>query len=72
MYLRKGLRPIDRLGIDLAVLGPRAGWRLVWEHLAPPASYVEGKYGVRRKALLPAFYARRVVAGVSKWLARPG
>jgi hypothetical protein len=70
VYLRKGLRPIDRLGIDLAVLGPRAGLRLMWEHLVPPARYVEGKYGVRQKALLPAFYARRVVAGVSRWLAR--
>jgi hypothetical protein len=71
VYLRKGLRPIDRLGIDLAVLGPRAGLRLVWEHLVPPARYVEGKYGVRRRALLPAFYARRMVAGVSKWLGNP-
>jgi hypothetical protein len=70
VYLRKGLRPIDRLGIDLAVLGPRAGLRLVWEHLVPPASYVEGRYGVRCRTLLPAFYARRVVAGVSRWLAR--
>lgn len=73
VYLRKGLRPIDHLMVDLAALGPRAGFSLVWEHLVPPPRYVEEKYGVRHKALLPAFYARRVVAGISRWLAaRPG
>ena len=70
-YLRKGLRPIDRLVTDLAVLGPRAGVRLLWEHVAPPASYLEGKYGVRNRVLLSAFYARRVVEGLSRWISRP-
>jgi hypothetical protein len=70
VYLRTGLRPIDRLMVDLAALGPRAGISLVWEHVAPPARYVEEKYGVRYRALLPAFYVRRAVVGVSRWLAR--
>ena len=59
---------IHRLIADLRVLGPREGARLLREHLFPPASYVRGKYGVRSRALLPGFYAYRIVAGASKWL----
>jgi Uncharacterised nucleotidyltransferase len=71
IFLRRDLRPVDRLAADLAALAPRQRARLLREHLFPPASYMRGKYGVRSRALLPAFYAYRIVAGASKWLRRP-
>lgn len=71
VYLKKDLRQIDRLASDLRALGPLGGARLVREHLFPPAAYMQEMYGVQSRALLPAFYMRRIVAGVSKWL-RPG
>jgi hypothetical protein len=68
ILLKRDLPQIQRLIADLRVLGPRKGARLLREHLFPPSAYVKGKYGVRSRALLPAFYAYRIVAGSSKWL----
>jgi hypothetical protein len=68
VYLRHDLRPVDRLRADLRVLGPRQATRLIGEHLFPPASYMQAKYGIRSRAWLPAYYAMRVLNGMSKWL----
>ena len=48
--------------------GLRGKLRLVAEHLLPPASYVLQKYGVTSRALLPALYVRRAVAGSARLL----
>jgi hypothetical protein len=71
-YLRPGLRPVDRLWIEVRTLGPRRGLRLLREHLFPPASYLTQAYGVRRTWLLPAFYARRVAFGLARWFSPAG
>lgn len=68
ILLKPGLRPIDRLAADLRSMGLRRATRLLREHLFPPVSYVRAKYDVSAGALLPAFYAYRIVAGASKWL----
>jgi hypothetical protein len=68
IFLRRDLRPVDRLAADLRALGPLAAARLVREHLFPPAEYMQAKYGLRSRALLPAYYAVRMLSGVSKWL----
>ena len=68
VFLRKDLRPVDRLMADLRALGPRAAVRLIREHLLPPADYMQAKYGVRSRVWLPACYAIRVWQGLSKWL----
>jgi hypothetical protein len=68
VFVRKGVRPVDRLAVDLRVLGPRAAARLIREHLFPPADYMQAKYGVRSRVWLPACYAIRVLRGMSKWL----
>lgn len=67
VFLRKDLRPVDRLAADLRALGPRAAARLVREHLFPPADYMQAKYGVTSRAWLPAYYASRVLNGIRKW-----
>jgi hypothetical protein len=67
VFLRKDLRPVERLSTDLRALGPRAAARLVREHLFPPAEYVRAVYGVRHRALLPVYYAARVWSGMFKW-----
>ena len=67
VFLRPGLRPVDRLTTDLRVLGPRAGVDLMREHLFPPPEYMYKTYGVRRRVLLPAYYAMRLLSGMSKW-----
>jgi Uncharacterised nucleotidyltransferase len=68
VFLRKDLRPVDRLAADLRALSPRAAARLVREHLFPPAEYVRAVYGVRSRALLPVYYAARAWRGMFKWL----
>jgi hypothetical protein len=68
VFLRKDLRPVDRLAADLRALSPRAAARLIREHLFPPAQYMRAKYGVRSRAWLPACYAIRLLSGMSKWL----
>jgi len=71
IFLRRDLRGIDRLAADLRALGLRRAPRLLKEHLLPPVSYITAKYGVQRAALVPAFYAYRIVAGAAGWLRRP-
>ena len=72
VYVKQDMRRVDRLMIDLRALGPHASVRLLWEHVMPPSDYIGAKYHVRHRALLPAFYVRRVVEGLSKWFARAG
>jgi len=71
VFLRRDLRGIDRLAADLWAVGPRRAPRLLVEHLFPPASYIRERYRVRHRALVPAFYAYRIVAGAAGWLRRP-
>jgi hypothetical protein len=70
LFLRRDLRPFDRLRADVAALGAAGGARLIAEHLFPPASYMREKYGLRSGAQLPFAYARRLVGGVGGWLKR--
>jgi Uncharacterised nucleotidyltransferase len=71
IYLRRDLRGVDRLAADMRALGARRAPRLLKEHLFPPVSYIKEKYGVKHAALMPAFYAYRIVAGAAGWLRRP-
>lgn len=66
-FLRRR-RPVDQLMMDLRALRPSAAARLMREHLFPPAEYMNAKYGVRNRALLPAYYLTRTMSGVMKWL----
>jgi putative nucleotidyltransferase-like protein len=69
-YLRP-LRGIDVLMSDLAALeswGART--RLLREHMLPPADYMLRAYGASSRALLPALYAHRFVAGARRWFTR--
>jgi len=72
IFLRAGLRPIDRLVSDCRALRPVAAARLVREHLFPPADYMRAAYGFNSRALLPVYYAARVWTGMFKWFARQG
>jgi Uncharacterised nucleotidyltransferase len=68
-YLRPRLRQIDVLRSDFAALGTwRSQAALVWDHVFPPASYIEKTYGVSTRALISMMYARRLVSGAWKWL----
>jgi hypothetical protein len=67
VFVRDGLRPIDRLAADLRALGPVRASRLLREHLLPPAHYMRAKYGIACRAWLPAYYASRVLNGIRKW-----
>jgi hypothetical protein len=70
IFLRRDLRGVDRLAADLRAVGPRRAPRLLVEHLFPPASYIREKYRVHR-ALVPAVYAYRILAGAAGWMRRP-
>lgn len=67
MFLRKDLRPFDLLASDVRVLGARAAARLMREHLFPPAAYMQATYGVKSRAVLPAYYVVRALSGIPKW-----
>jgi hypothetical protein len=79
VFLRRNVRPIDALASDVRALGPRAGARLLWEVLFPPASYMRERWGAAAGASagssaglrLGLAYVRRIAGGVGKWL-RPG
>ena len=71
VFLREGLRPLDRLRADVAALGAARGLRLVAEHLFPPRSFMRQKYHVHSDVLLPLAYARRIVEGAKGWFRRP-
>jgi hypothetical protein len=71
-FLDARRRPVERVMADLRAL-PR--WRdrvrLVREHVFPSATYMRGRYAPSSTAPLPVLYARRVLRGARKWLARP-
>ena len=69
VYLSKNFRLIDGLLSDLRSLHVSAGVRLLAEHLFPPAEYMRKRYGVRSRRSILLAYARRMVAGLPKWLA---
>jgi len=71
IFLRRDLRPIDGVVADLRVLSPRQRAALLREHLFPPSSYITQKYRVRHRALLPMYYAYRVVVGAARFLRSP-
>ena len=71
VFLRKNLRPVEKLAADLGALGPGGRARLILEHLIPSARYMSQKYGVQRRSLLPLFYVRRVVEGLGRWTTTP-
>jgi len=69
VYLSKSFRLVDGLVSDLRSLNIRGGARLIAEHVFPPADYMAKRYGARTRSSMLLAYARRVVAGLPKWLA---
>lgn len=47
----------------------RDRYRLMREHLVPPASFMRAKYGTMPGVMLPVLYAHRVAIGSVKWMA---
>jgi hypothetical protein len=68
LYLNRHVRRVEVLLSDVGALGPRAGARLVWEVLFPPASYMQAAFGAGRGPKLWSAYGRRIAAGVGKWI----
>ena len=72
VYVGPPLRQVDVLVSDLRALGAwSARWRLLREHLFPPAAYMLQRSGVSSRRLLPALYASRIVRGAWRWFRRP-
>jgi glycosyltransferase involved in cell wall biosynthesis len=61
---------IDVLRSDLGALAWRDRLRLLREHLFPPVAFMLHRYRIRRRSLLPALYAHRLVSGAYRWLTR--
>jgi hypothetical protein len=71
--LAPGLRQIDILRADLAALPTwSARWRLVREHVFPPAAFMAARYGMQNRAALPLWYMRRIFEGGPEWFRRRG
>ena len=72
VYVGTPLRQVDVLVSDLRALGAwPARWRLLREHLFPPAAFMMKRSGVSSRLLLPALYATRIVRGAWRWFRRP-
>jgi hypothetical protein len=68
MFLRPGVRALDVLLDDVRVLpGWGARLALLKEHLFPGAGYMRQTYASGSSAPLMWLYARRIMAGASKW-----
>jgi hypothetical protein len=63
-------RSMARIVVDeLRVLpGWRDRWRLVRQHVFPPADYMRKAYPSAGAVPLPALYAWRFLRGAGKWL----
>ena len=71
VYLGGRLRQVDVLWSDLRALGAwSARWRLLREHLFPPAAYMMDRSGVSSRLFLPGLYASRIVRGAWRWFDR--
>ena len=70
---RSFLHGQTRLAVLLSDLTLAAGWqerfRLIRQHAFPEPAYMFRMYNTSFRALLPALYTRRLVAGGWKWLA---
>lgn len=70
-FAGRRIAPLDALRSDWRAAGTvRRRLQLLYGHLCPSPEYIRSRYGVRRPALLPLFYAGRVLAGLPRWLAR--
>jgi hypothetical protein len=71
-FLGSPRRRVQVLVSDLRSLPTlRARLRLLREHLFPPVPYMLEHYGIRRRALLPAYYVHRLFSAVRPWLRQP-
>jgi hypothetical protein len=67
-FLNQDRARVDDLMSDLRALPDwRSRFRLVREHLLPPADYIRKTYGLSNPMLLPFAYAHRAVVGAGKW-----
>lgn len=68
-FLQSGRGKLDDLVSDLGSLVTwRARWRLLREHLLPPASFMLRTHGSPRRVWLPWLYAQRAVGGAVRWV----
>ena len=69
VYLDRRIHKRDILISDLRVL---PSWsdrvRLLREHVFPSRAFIQQRYGVRTRWLLPALYAHRLVTGAFRWV----
>jgi hypothetical protein len=68
VFLGATLRKVDVLRSDWSSLGRWSDrFRLLRDHLFPPASYVMQRYGISSRTLLPLLYAWRTCSGALGW-----
>ena len=70
-YLAPARRHVQTIWGDLRTLSSwRDRWHLVQQHAFPPREYMRRVYAPSSAQPLPLLYARRMVRGARKWLAR--
>ena len=68
-YLAGAVRKRDVLVSDLTMLSSwRDRFRLLREHVLPPAAFITQRYGTTSRWLLPVLYAHRLVTGAYRWV----
>ena len=71
-YLTPRRRHVENIISDLRALPTWSiRWRLVRQHLVPPAQYMRAVYAPSSDASLPMLYVKRAIRGARRWLSRP-
>jgi len=71
-YLEGSRRHVQEIADDLRALPTWSDrFRLIAQHAFPSPAYMRTHYAPTSSAPLPVLYARRVLHGARKWLARP-
>lgn len=69
VFLGSGVDPLGVLVSDWRAVGSWAGrLRLLKDHLWPPRSYMEARYGPRRPLTWPFVYGWRAIGGLRRWV----
>jgi hypothetical protein len=69
VFLGNGVSPLGVLISDWRAVGTWAGrLRLMKDHVCPPRSYMDARYGPRHPLMLPLLYGQRAIAGLRRWM----
>jgi hypothetical protein len=69
VFLGNGVSPLGVLMSDWRAVGTWTGrLRLMKDHVCPPRSYMDARYGPHHPLMVPLLYGQRAIAGLGRWM----